>query len=313
MPSVSRVDAYTHLAPDDLKPPGEAEVFFEPADTEIGVWVAADLLPPGGGGTVLDLGSGSGAAAAAIARAGAARVHGVDNGRQTLRWAERHYASADGRVSFALGDYSVLSPRELLATAPGELPRPLVVTSNPAYVPLPEAAARTHPSISGGADGLKWAGSIIGHARTLGADLGLTIGSYSTPRRAAALLAEAGYRIAAVTLCPLPFGAFTRAHPERVLALEERGEAVLWRSGPDPLAYFVVGLACRRADATGQPDGGHPGGGHPGGGKELLDLLHTAARSATTRLESLDAPGAAPPPWPVRVLDLPPAAARHHW
>ncbi|MEU6669543.1 methyltransferase domain-containing protein [Streptomyces sp. NPDC046727] len=307
MPPVSRVGEYTHLTARDLTPPGEPEVFFEPADTEIGVWVAADLLPPGGGGTVLDLGSGSGAAAAAMARAGAARVHGVDSGRQTLRWAERHHASPDGRVTFALGDYSVLSPRELLATAPGELPGPIVVTSNPAYVPLPPEAARERPSISGGADGLKWAGAIIGHARALGADLGLTIGSYSTPRRAVALLAEAGYRIATVTLCPLPFGAFTLRHPERVLALEERGEAVLWRSGPDPLAYFVVGLACRRATDTDTDTE------QAGSAKELMDLLHTAARSTGTRLESLDAPGGAPPPWPVRVLDLPPAVARHHW
>ncbi|MEU2059156.1 methyltransferase domain-containing protein [Streptomyces sp. NPDC013455] len=303
MPSISRVGEYTHLTPEDLKPPGEPEVFFEPADTEIGVWVAADLLPSGGGGTVLDLGSGSGAAAAAMARAGAARVHGVDNGRQTLRWAERHHATPDGRVSFALGDYAVLGPRELLAGAPGPLPRPLVVTSNPAYVPLPEEAARTRPSISGGTDGLKWAGAIIGHARALDADLGLTIGSYSTPRRAAALLAEAGYRIAVVTLCPLPFGDFTLRHPEQVLALEERGEAVLWRGGPEPLAYFVVGLACRRTDGTPGPDGA----------EDLMGLLRTAARSTTTRLESLDAPGGAPPPWPVRILDLPPAAARHHW
>ncbi|MCE0445160.1 methyltransferase domain-containing protein [Streptomyces tricolor] len=238
---------------------------------------------------MLDLGSGSGAAAAAIARAGAARVHGVDNGRQTLRWAERHYASADGRVSFALGDYSVLSPRELLATAPGEPPRPLVVTSNPAYV----AAARSggpHPSLDQRRRGRSEVGRVHHRPRPRpgrgpGADHRLLLDA----ARAAALLAEAGYRIAAVTLCPLPFGAFTRAHPERVLALEERGEAVLWRSGPDPLAYFVVGLACRRADAAGQPDGGQPGGG-----QELLDLLHTAARSATTRLESLDAPGRGP-------------------
>ncbi|MBL1104792.1 methyltransferase domain-containing protein [Streptomyces sp. 5-8] len=305
MPSVSRVGEYTHLTPADLEPPGEPEVFFEPADTEMGVWVAADLLPPGGGGTVLDLGSGSGAAAAAMVRAGAARAHGVDSGRGTLRWAERHYASPDGRVTFALGDYSRLGAQELLATVPGEPPRPLIVTSNPAYVPLPPEPAGTHPSISGGPDGLKWAGAIIGHARTLRADLGLTIGSYSTPRRAVALLAEAGYRVAAVTLCPLPLGEFTLRHPERVLDLEERGEAVLWRSGPDPLAYFVVGLACRRA-----PDTGTAG---PDSAEELMDLLHAAARSATSRLETLDAPGGTPPPWPVRVLDLPPAAARHHW
>lgn len=305
MAQVSRVTAYTHLTPDDLKPPGEPEVFFEPADTEIGVWVAADLLPSGGGGTVVDLGSGSGAAAAAMARAGAARVHGIDSGEQTLRYARTCYASppGDSRVTFARGDFALMSAEQLLATACAPLPEPLIVTSNPAYVPLPPDVDEARPSISGGADGLKWAGAITGHARALGADLGLTIGSYSTPRRAVAVLAEAGYRIAAVTLCPLPLGDFTRSHPERVLALEEEGEAVLWRSGPGPLAYFVVGLACRRADT----------GARPGDAKELMDLLHTAARSTTTQLESLDASGELPFPWPVRVLDLPPASARHHW
>ncbi|MEU1074583.1 MULTISPECIES: methyltransferase domain-containing protein [unclassified Streptomyces] len=305
MPHVSRVTAYTHLTPHDLQPPGEPEVFFEPADTETGVWVATDLLPPGGGGTVLDLGSGSGAAAAAMARAGAARVHGIDSGEQTLRYAHARYASppGDGRVTFARGDFALMSATQLLATAPGPLPPPLVVTSNPAYVPLPPDAGRARPSISGGADGLQWAGPIAGHARALGADLGLTLGSYSTPRRAVAVCTEAGYRIAAVTLCPLPLGDFTRRHPERVLALEEAGEAVLWRRGPDPLAYFIVGLACRRAE----------GGGRPAGAEELMDLLHSAARSTTTRLENLDARGETPCPWPVRVLDLPRASARHHW
>ncbi|MGW0393046.1 methyltransferase domain-containing protein [Streptomyces sp. NPDC003042] len=303
MPDITRVTRYTHLTAHDLVPPGEPEVFFEPADTEIGVWVAADLLPAGGGGTVLDLGSGSGAAAAAIARAGAARVHGIDSGHRSVQWARSHYASADGRVTFALADYAQLDPPGLPATAPDDLPRPLIVTSNPAYVPLPPEVDQERPSISGGADGLKWAGAIIGHARALGADLGFTFGSYSTPRRAVALVQQAGYRITAVTLCPLPLGDFTREHPERVLALEASGEAVLWRPVDEPPAYFVVGLACRQSD-------GPPGADTA---KELMDVLYTAARSTTSRLETLDALGAASPPWPVRILDLPPAAARHHW
>lgn len=305
MPQVSRVTAYTHLTPYDLTPPGQPEVFFEPADTEIGVWVAADLLPPGGEGTVLDLGSGSGAAAAAIARAGAARVHGIDSGRQTLRYAQTHYASEEeqGRVTFAFGDFALMSAEQLLATAPEPLPKPLIVTSNPAYVPLPADMDAARPSISGGADGLKWAGAIINHARTLGADLGFTFGSYSSPRRAVRLLQEAGYRIAAVTLCPLPLGDFTRHHPGQVLDLEQRGEAVLWRSGPDPLSYFIIGLSCRRTNTTPGPDTAD----------KLMNLLHMAARSATTQLETVDTAGGAAPPWPVRILDLPPAAARHHW
>ncbi|MEV5550752.1 methyltransferase domain-containing protein [Streptomyces sp. NPDC052309] len=303
MPDITRVTTYRHLTAHDLEPPGDPEVFFEPADTEIGVWVAADLLPAGGGGTVLDLGSGSGAAAAAIARAGAARVHGIDSGRRTLRWARDHYACADGRVTFALADYAELASHELLATAPGDLPRPLIVTSNPAYVPLPPEVDRARPSISGGADGLKWAGAIVGHAGALDADLGFTIGSYSTPRRAVGLLHRAGYRIATVTLCSLPLGDFTVEHPERVLALEAAGEAVLWRRAGERPAYFVVGLACRRAADTSGADAA----------KELMDLLHTAARSTTTALDALDETGGTSPPWPVRILALPPASARHHW
>ncbi|MFV0127068.1 methyltransferase domain-containing protein [Streptomyces sp. HMX112] len=306
MPDISRVTDYVHLTPDDLVPPGAREVFFEPADTEIGVWVVSDLLPPSGGG-VLDLGSGSGAAAAAMARAGAARVHGIDSGEETLAWAREHHARPDGepRVTFALGDFARLSTEELLATAGDTMPRPLVVTSNPPYVPMAPDADALRPSISGGPDGLKWAGAIIGHGRALGSDLGLTFGSYSSPRRAVSLLEAAGYRIAAVTLSPLPLGDFTLAHPERVSALEKRGEAVLWRPDRDTVAYFVVGLACRRAAGP---------AGHPAGtGGALMELLRTAACSRTTALEALDGLSGASLPWPVRVLDLPPAAVRHHW
>ncbi len=306
MPDISRVTAYTHLTADDLVPPGVPEVFFEPADTEIGVWVVRDLLPPHGG-TVLDLGSGSGAAAAAMARAGAARVHGVDSGEQTMEWARQHYASSNGehRVTFAPGDFALLSTDDLVATADGPLPRPLIVTSNPPYVPLTPDVDLLRPSISGGNDGLKWAGAIIRHGQALGSDLGLTFGSYSSPRRAVKMLQEAGYRIVAVTLCPLPLGGFTLHHPEQVHALEEQGEAVLWRSGPDTPAYFVVGLACRRADG--------PPIGIRDVGEQLMELLRTAARSRTTRLEALDGADAPATAWPVRVLDLPPATVRHHW
>ncbi|GGR26999.1 methyltransferase domain-containing protein [Streptomyces netropsis] len=306
MPNVSRVLAYKHLLADDFVPPTSPQVFFEPADTEIGVWVAHDLITEGC--SVLDLGSGSGAAAAAMARAGAARVHGVDAGAETVTWATDHYASRDGgRVTIARGDFSVLSTHELLATAPAPLPRPLVVTSNPPYVPLTAHADDRRRSIGGGTDGLKWAPAIIGHGRVLRSDLGFTIGSYSTPRKAVRLLESAGYRVESVTLCPLPLGEFTLSHMEQVLALEEQGEAVLWRTEHEPPAYFIVGLACRwaGADATRAPGRLTADG--------LLELLRTAARSRTSRLETLD--GRRPEGWrgQLRVLDLPPAAVRHHW
>ncbi|MEU4213148.1 methyltransferase domain-containing protein [Streptomyces sp. NPDC026206] len=307
MPNVSRVLSYEHLAGDDFVPPASPQVFFEPADTEIGVWVVHDLLTDGC--SVLDLGSGSGAAAAAMARAGAARVHGVDSGPETVAWAGQHYASrdGDGRVTIARGDFSAMTTGELLATAPTPLPRPLVVTSNPPYVPLTVRADAQRRSISGGTDGLKWAPAIIGHGRALRSDLGLTIGSYSTPRKAVQLLEAAGYRVHAVTLCPLPLGEFTLANMEQVLALEEAGEAVLWRAGRDVPAYFIVGLACRwTGPGTAATHDRLSGDG-------LLGLLRVAARSRTARLETLDGPR--PDGWsgPLRVLDLPAATVRRHW
>ncbi|MFI1973253.1 hypothetical protein BLA24_06165 [Streptomyces cinnamoneus] len=307
MPNVSRVQTYEHLTGQDFVPPGSPQVFFEPADTEIGVWVVKDLVTAGC--SVLDLGSGSGAAAAAMARAGATRVHGVDSGAETVAWAEKHYASHDGdrRVTFALGDFAAMTTERLLATAPTPLPRPLIVTSNPPYVPLTLRADAQRRSISGGTDGLKWAPAIIGHGRELRSDLGLTIGSYSTPRKAVRLLEDAGYRVHAVTLCPLPLGEFTLSNIEQVLALEEAEEAVLWRTDGGTPRYFIVGLACRWTAGAGDGEAGRLSG------EGLLDLLRTAARSHTSRLEALD--GARPDGWqgPVRVLDLPVAEARHHW
>ncbi|MEU5576146.1 methyltransferase domain-containing protein [Streptomyces huasconensis] len=304
----ARVTAYRHLTPHDLTPPSSSHVFFEPADTEIGVWVARDLISDGC--AVLDLGSGSGAAAAAMARAGAARVHGIDSGEDTVAWARKHYASSDGAgpVTFAHGDFTALSPVELLATAPAPLRRPLVVTSNPPYVPLTPRADALRRSVGGGTDGLKLIPAVITHGRALGDGLGITIGSYSSPRKAIGMVESAGFTVRAVTLCPLPFGDFTRDHPDQVFLLEEQGEAVVWRSGPYPLAYFIVGLACHRT----APEGAAPEKDRLTG-DGLMELLRTAARSRTTRLETLD--GAASPPWagPLRVVDLPQPDVRHHW
>jgi hypothetical protein len=310
MAEISYVSRYEHLTTDDLVPPSPG-VFFEPADTEIGVWVVKDLLPERGGGSVLDLGSGSGAAAAAMARAGAARVHGIDASEESVGWARRHHAVNSGaaHVTFAHGDFARLSAERLLATAEGPLPRPLIVTSNPPYVPLTPEADALRRSISGGPDGLKWAEAIIGHATALGTDVGFTFGSYSSPRRAMELLDRAGYRVAAVTLCPLPLGDFTREHPERMAELEQRGEAVVWHHGPEAPGYFIVGLACRRTAS------GRVNGHGPLTGEGLMELLRAAAASRSTRLEALNGRAPAPWPWsgPLRVFDPPSPPARQHW
>ncbi|MDJ1131424.1 methyltransferase domain-containing protein [Streptomyces iconiensis] len=312
MPDYTYVSRYSHLTTEDLVPPGVPGIFFEPADTEIGVWVVRDLLPDGGG-SVLDLGSGSGAAAAAMARAGAARVHGIDASTASVEWARRHHArhSRTCRVTFALGDFALLGPEELLATAEGPLPEPLIVTSNPPYVPLAPEAAALRRSISGGPDGLKWAAPIVGHAQALGTDLGFTFGSYSSPAHAVGLLQDAGYEVVAVTLCPLPLGDFTREHPEQMEKLVARGEAVLWDEAPVAPGYFIVGLACRRRAS---PHGnGPPDEKSTLSGESLMELLRVAATSRTTRLEALDT--TADDLWPgsVRVFDPPVPEERHHW
>lgn len=304
---MERILSYQHLTGRDFCPPTSSRIFFEPADTEVGVWVASDLITPGC--TVIDLGSGSGAAAAAMARAGAIRVHGLDTEPNSVEWAKKHYGGRIGEriVTFAQGDFSTLSTADLLATASVDLLDPLVITSNPPYVPLAQDADPLRWSIGGGVDGLKWAPTIIQHAVHANADLGLTIGSYSSPRHAARLLEAAGYRIGHITLCPLPLGEFTRQNFTQVSDLEQRGEAILWQYDGQ-IAYFIVGLACHRVGtySTAAPLTNRTEDG-------LLSLLRTAARSHKPILEAFDESDDGTWPAPVRVLVLPKATARHHW
>ncbi|MFH9657426.1 methyltransferase domain-containing protein [Streptomyces sp. NPDC017248] len=320
--AVVRVADYRHLRPEDRTPPGRARVFFDPVDTEIGVWATVDVLRPGA--TVLDLGSGSGAAAAAVARAGAARVHGVDVSADSLAWAAARYATATeaadatdgaapggasgGRVSFGPADYAALSPDGLLAACPFTA-APDVIASNPPYVPLPSPAGTGgRTSIDGGADGLSLVRHVLRHASALGADLALTVGSYTTPRRTAALLHEHGYRITSLTLGALRLGEHTRDHMARVRELEASGEGPLLRT-PDGVPYYlVVGLSCRRDDGTAAGESAPRRFLPP---EELLPLLQLACRSRTLELETLDAAPAGRHV-PVRVVSLPDESRRRH-
>jgi SAM-dependent methyltransferase len=303
--TVERLFEYRHLSAGDRRPPDGRGVFFDPADTEVGVWAVADLLGPGA--TVLDLGSGSGAAASAVARAGAAQVHGLDVSAESVTWASEHYRSDNGagRVTFGMADYTLLSPGQLLETTPFGVDHPPdVVMSNPPYVPVPAPPpGTTRVSIDGGTDGLRLVRVVVAHAASLGSALGLTIGSYTSVRRAASLLAECGYAISSVTLNALRLGEYTLQHGDLVLDLEKRGEGPLLRTGDGAVHYIVVGLSCRRlAD---------PGDTGPVSPDALLELLRLACQSRTVALETLDTPGCTYPV-PVRVLVLPDEPGRLH-
>lgn len=293
-----RITRFRHLTPPDLLRPRLPNVFFDPIDTEVGIWATVDLIEPGC--TVLDLGSGSGAAALAVARAGAGRVHGVDIAEDSVRWATDHYmAATDGaRVSFSVADYSALTTPQLHACCPFET-APSVVTSNPPYVPL--ATAEKRVSIDGGPDGLRLVRHVVRHAGTFDSDLAITIGSYTTPRAAIALLCASGYRIAGVTLGALPLGDHTVQNLQRVTELAASGEGPLL-DVHGVTHYLVMGLSCRRIRGSAEPGPT---------AEDVLALLHLACTSTTTRLEALDNASLAGMV-PLRVVTLSDTIGRHH-
>jgi ornithine carbamoyltransferase len=312
-----RIFEYCHLMPADLRPPQRPHVFFDPADTEVGIWATVDLIKPGC--TVLDLGSGSGAAASAVARAGAGHVHGLDISEDSVLWASEHYAleTENKRVTFGIADYALFTPSQLLDSCPFDSP-PTVVTGNPPYVPVPSPAASQKVSIDGGLDGLRLVRLVVHHAAEMGSDLGITIGSYSSPRTAASLLYEFGYGISRVTLSALRLGDYTLKNMERVLKLEATGEGPLLRAEDGIVYYLIVGLSCRRIQDQDIQDqdiqdqdtvrGAAPPTLTPDG---LLALLHLACKSRTLALEGLEN---SPATWPVpiRILVLPDEPRRHH-
>jgi release factor glutamine methyltransferase len=300
-----RIFEYCHLTPADLRPPRKPQVFFDPVDTEVGIWATVDLIRPGC--RVLDLGSGSGAAAAAVARAGAGHVHGLDISENSVLWASEHYAvrTQNKRVTFAIGDYAVCSPSQLLDSCPFDSP-PTVVASNPPYVPIASPNSSKKVSIDGGPDGLRFVRLIVRHAAEMGSDLAITIGSYSSPRAAALLLRESGYVISSVTLSALQLGDYTVQNMERVLDLEARGEGPLLRLEGGIVYYLVVALSCRRIQTTtgarGLPTLAP---------NELLRLLQLACTSRTVALDALDI-SSVTWPVPVRILVLPDESLRYH-
>jgi SAM-dependent methyltransferase len=272
-------------------------MFSDPTDTEVGVWAACDLITSGC--LVLDLGCGSGAAAAAFLRFGAGVVIGIDISDHSIAWAQRHYAAAYGdRLLFAEHDYRLSSTSELVSsTSTKDIA--VVLASNPPYVPLPTRGSHLK-SIYAGEDGLQMIPDVLRHALTLNADIGLTIGSYSSPRRVLQLLLDSGYGVTKITLAALELGDFTRRNPENIVELEKQGEAVLWR-GSATVGYLVVGLSCKR---------GFQGRLSP---NHLMQLLGRASMSRCKTLELVSVsclPEIQVPP--VRILVLPEKMERHH-
>jgi release factor glutamine methyltransferase len=302
---IVRIFEYRHLLPADRRPPRRPQVFFDPADTEVGIWATVDLIEAGC--TVLDLGSGSGAAAAAVARAGAGHVHGLDISQDSVSWASQHHAlqTERTRVSFGIADYALCSSAQLRDSCPFGSP-PTIVTSNPPYVPVPPAKDGKRVSIDGGPDGLQLVRLVVRHAAGLNSDLGITIGSYSSPRAAASLLAESGYRISSVTLSALRLGDYTLKNIERVLELEAEGAGPLLRAEGGVIHYLIVGLSCRRVQETARV------APKPSmAPEELPALLHLACKSRSLMLEALG-PSSGTWPVPIRVLVLPDEPLRHH-
>lgn len=303
-PSV-RIFGYCHLMPADLHAPRRSDIFFDPADTEVGIWATVDLIKPGC--TVLDLGSGSGAAASAVARAGAGHVHGLDISQNSVLWSTEHYASQTNskRVTFAVADYANLSSSQLLDSCPF-ISQSTVVAANPPYVPVSRPRGSKKVSIDGGPDGLQLVRLIVRHAAAMGSDLGLTIGSYSSPLTATRILYEFGYRISNVTLSALRLGDYTLRNLERVLTLEARGEGPLLRAENGIVYYLVVGLSCRRIQNS------TVGSLNPTlTPEELLALLQLACQSRTVSLDAFEACSVAWPV-PIRILVLPDEPLRHH-
>ena len=296
---IDRILGFHHLSEKDLWVPATKQIFFDPADTEVGAWVGCDLLEEGS--TVVDLGSGSGAAAAAFSRCGAASVLGVDISTESIDWARSQYSPAENKfLSFVEADFTTISAEDLISAIPGKSV-PDVVTTNPAYVPLESDQGSLFTSIYGGPDGLRFVPSALRLATAFGSKLGLTIGSYSSPRKAVGLLASHGFYVQGVTLAALELGNLTKQNPGRILALESTGQAVLWRH--ERVGYLIVGLSCVRTGRVSSPTP-----------DQLMQILSCASLSLTNELELLlddSVPGLAD--FSVRVLVLPTPSARQHW
>lgn len=284
-------------------------IFFDPADTELGALLASTLVTADT--VVIDLASGSGATAAALARFGARHSCGVDISDDSLLHASETYRDfiEKGKLSFKKVDFVRSSTEDLLANC--HLPaRPSLIASNPAYVPLPEKVGKDYSSIYGGEDGLLFVPHIIRHAVNFNADCCITVGSYSSPKRMIEMILTNGFHIKSIAISPLPFGDVTRRHPEKILELERNDEAILWRGRDGEIrGYFIFGVACQNLRSV------------LGKSNEsttsavittLWDLLKTASQSKDMLFDSLEGV-TFPLDVTTYICIFPTTEARHHW
>ncbi len=243
---IARVTGYQHLRASELARPTNAQVFFDPPDTETLVWAASDLITITSG--VLDLGSGSGAATAAFVRSGARHAHGLELSEESVRWAEDHYGarSGDGSVTFSVCDY-LHEPTDRLVQSWPDAVRPTIVASNPPYVPTGSTAPAVSLVTDGGPDGLLFLPTILGHVAKLDASMALVLGSYSYPSGACRAIDDAGLQIRSITMTAVLFGPWSLGNHDHIVELAREGSAYLWQPpGASRPGYVVLGLACEQ-------------------------------------------------------------------
>lgn len=304
-----RSQGYKLLTKTDLIPQPGRNIFYDPADTELGALLASTLVTADT--IVVDLASGSGAAAAALARFGARHSCGVDISDDSLLHASETYRDLieEGKLSFQKVDFVRASTQELLSIC--DLPaRPSLIASNPAYVPLPDKVGKNHASIYGGEDGLLFVPHIIRHAVNIGADCCITVGSYSSPKKVVQMMLTSGFQIHSIAISPLPLGDITKRHPEKILELERNDEAVLWRDEDGEIkGYFIFGIACRNVrDGVKKPDSTSTSAVIA----ELWALLKTASRADDISLSSLETAALSMDVTTYACI-LPSPENRHHW
>lgn len=249
--SIQRVTKFTHCDTSIIARPDNADLFYLPEESEMLGWIGNDLITKDS--VVLDLGSGLGMTSSSYLKSGASRVYGVEIMPKAVECSSKMFSDSTTTpsITFVELDYKKASPEEL-SKAWGKNAPPTVVLSNPPYTPSDELGVDIKgETANGGVNGLAFYPTVINHAFTLDADLGVVLGSFSSPKKLVDLLGGCGYEIFSITLSALPFGFFSGKNMRHLLALESKGQAVLWRpNNKEPEGYLNIGLAARLCSAA---------------------------------------------------------------